>query len=68
MKEFGIDIDVRDLSFFLGREALVYTGSSRMTLTRKVFFKFLSQNAVPASAFFRLPPGRVIELGIQIEI
>jgi KUP system potassium uptake protein len=68
LREYGLDIDIRDLSFFLGRESLVYTGNSRMTLTRKVFFKFLSQNAVPASAFFRLPPGRVIELGIQIEI
>jgi KUP system potassium uptake protein len=68
MHDYGVDIDVRDLSFFLGRESLVFTGHTRMTLTRKVFFKFLSQNAVPASAFFRLPPGRVIELGIQIEI
>jgi KUP system potassium uptake protein len=68
MKSFGVDVDLDDLSFFLGRESLVFTGKSRMSLPRKVFFKFLSNNAVPASAFFRLPPGRVIELGIQIEI
>jgi len=68
MKEFGIDVDLDDLSFFLGRESLVFTGHSKMTLLRKLFFKFLSNNAVPASAFFRLPPGRVIELGVQIEI
>ncbi len=68
MKEFGVDVDLNDLSFFLGRESLVFTGHSKMSLPRKLFFKFLSNNALPASAFFRLPPGRVVELGIQIEM
>jgi KUP system potassium uptake protein len=64
----GVSVDLDDLSFFLGRESLVFTGKSTMSRPRKVFFKFLGNNAVPASAFFRLPPGRVIELGIQIEL
>ena len=64
----GVNVDLDDLSFFLGRESLVFTGKTKLSLPRKIFFKFLSNNAVPASAFFRLPPGRVIELGIQIEI
>ena len=68
LKSSGVPVDLDDLSFFLGRESLVFTGKSTMSLPRKVFFKFLSNNAVPASAFFRLPPGRVIELGIQIEL
>src|SRR3954468_833560 len=68
LRAHGIEADLGDLSFFLGRETLVYTGDSKMSITRKIFFKFLSQNAIPASAFFRLPPGRVIELGVQIEI
>ena len=68
LKKHGIDLDVNDLSYFLGRESLVFTGKSNMSLPRKAFFKILSQNAMAASAFFRLPPGRVIELGIQIEI
>jgi KUP system potassium uptake protein len=68
LREHGVDVDARDLSFFLGRESLVFTGASRMSLARKMFFKFLSQNAMPASAFFKLPPGRVVELGVQIEL
>ncbi len=68
IKGYGVDVDLNDMSFFLGRESLVFTGKSSMSLPRKIFFKFLSNNAVPASAFFRLPPGRVIELGIQIEL
>jgi KUP system potassium uptake protein len=68
LKGRGVDVDVNDLSFFLGRESLVFAQKSKMSLPRRVFFKFLSQNAIPASAFFKLPPGRVIELGMQIEI
>jgi KUP system potassium uptake protein len=64
----GVEMDVGDVSFFLGRESLVFTGKSKMSLPRKVFFKVMSQNAVAASAFFKLPPGRVIELGMQVEI
>jgi KUP system potassium uptake protein len=68
LKGRGVDVDVNDLSFFLGRESLVFAQKSTMSLPRRAFFKFLSQNAIPASAFFKLPPGRVIELGMQVEI
>jgi len=68
MKAHGLDIEPNDVSFFLGRESLVFTGGSGMSLPRKAFFKVMSQNAVAASAFFKLPPGRVIELGMQVEI
>ncbi len=64
----GIPIRPNDVSYFLGRESLVFTGKSSMSLPRKIFFKIMSQNAVAASAFFRLPPGRVVELGMQVEI
>ncbi len=68
MNLHGVKVNPKELSFFLGRESLVFTGKSRMSLPRKVFFKMLSQNAVAASAFFKLPPGQVVELGIQVEI
>ena len=68
MNAKGIPIDPKDVSYFLGRESLVFTGNSKMSLPRKVFFKMMSQNAVAASAFFKLPPGRVVELGMQVEI
>jgi len=68
MAKFGVEVDVNDMSFFLGRESLVFHPGGSMSLVRKMFFKFLSNNSVPASTFFRLPPGRVIELGIQIEM
>lgn len=68
LQRHGVAVDLGDLSFFLGRESMVFTGDAKMSLARKMFFKFLSQNAISASAFFKLPPGRVIELGVQVEI
>ncbi len=57
-----------DTSFFLGRETLVITDKKGMARWRKVLFSFLSRNARPATAFFNIPPGRVVEFGSQIEL
>jgi KUP system potassium uptake protein len=35
---------------------------------RKVLFAYLARNSRPPTAFFELPPNRVVELGMQIEI
>jgi K+ transporter len=35
---------------------------------RKALFAFLSRNARPATAFFGIPPNRVVEMGAQIEL
>jgi len=35
---------------------------------RKRIFAFMSRNARDASKFFGLPPSRVIEVGIQVEL
>jgi KUP system potassium uptake protein len=39
-----------------------------MMLWREKLFSFMSRNALPATDFFRIPPERVVELGIRIEI
>lgn len=55
-------------SFYLGRETLLPTGHSGMWQWRKVLFAFISKNARPATMYFGLPPGRVVELGMQIDL
>jgi KUP system potassium uptake protein len=35
---------------------------------REQLFVFMARNAVRATAFFKLPPERVVELGVQVEI
>ena len=66
--EQGLVTNAADTSFYLGRETLLTTGRSDMARWRKVLFVFLSRNARPANAFFQIPPGRVVELGTQIEL
>ena len=43
-------------------------GKARVARWRKMLFAFLSRNARPPTAFFNLPPNRVVELGLQIEL
>ena len=66
--EDGLAIDPGDTSYYLGRESLLVSGRSRMARWRKALFSFLSRNSRPATAFFHLPPNRVVELGAQIEL
>jgi KUP system potassium uptake protein len=67
-ERFGLRMAPASTSYFLGRETLLATGSSRMWRWRKALFAFISRNAVPATAYFGLPPGRVVELGMQIDL
>ncbi len=62
-----LPIDPNRTSYFLSREALVATKKPGMAVWRKAFYAFLSRNARPPTAYFDLPPGRVVELGLQIE-
>ncbi|WP_243313610.1 potassium transporter Kup [Fundidesulfovibrio agrisoli] len=66
--EKGLPMDVYSTSFFLGRETLLTTGDSRMANWRKVLFAFMSRNSWNATSFFNIPPGRVVELGNQVEL
>jgi len=52
----------------LGGETLLPNGSSRLAGWRKRLFIVMSRNAQPASAFFGLPPNRVVEMGAQIQL
>jgi KUP system potassium uptake protein len=57
-----------DVSYFLGRESLVSTPRKGMAPWREKLFAWMSRNAQPATAFFGLPPDRVVELGVQVEL
>jgi KUP system potassium uptake protein len=55
-------------TFFLSRETIIATKKPGMLLWRERLFAFMSRNAQSATTFFRLPPNRVVELGMQVEI
>ena len=68
LKSEGIDADVMQVSFFLGREQVVPAASPKMSRWRHWVFMVLARNAVSATEFFRIPPDRVVELGVRIAI
>jgi KUP system potassium uptake protein len=64
----GLDLTPMKSTFFLGRETLILTSRRNLRPWRKTLFAYLSRNAWDASKFFRIPPNRVIEVGIQVEL
>jgi KUP system potassium uptake protein len=73
-----VKVTPANTTFYLGRETLIATdgrrrdpGASpvpgRMARWRKRLFIVMARNAQSATAFFSLPPNRVVELGAQIQ-
>jgi KUP system potassium uptake protein len=57
-----------EVTYYLGRETLLTTGRSKLATWRKRLFSVMSRNAQPATAFFGIPPNRVVELGTQVQL
>lgn len=65
----GLVTDPETTTFYLGRETLIPTEKvSGMPHWREKLFAFMSRNSLQATAFYNLPPDRVVELGQQVEI
>ena len=67
----GLGFEMMETSFFLGRETVVglpLSRHSRMAHWRQVLFNWMFRNADTATAFFKIPPNRVVELGAQVEL
>jgi KUP system potassium uptake protein len=64
----GQPIVDEEVTYFLGRETLIVTKSPGMAVWREKLFVLMTRNAVRATAYFRLPPERVVELGVQVEM
>lgn len=60
--------DPRDTIYFLGRETVIASKRPGMAVWREKIFALMSRNSSSATAYFCLPPNRVVELGVQIEI
>ena len=64
----GDPVNLHRTTFFLSRETIVPSGSGSMRRWRQWLFAVMSRNAQSAGSFYRIPPNRVIELGMQVEI
>jgi len=68
VREKGLQFNLMGTTFFLGRETLLVTKKPGMARWREALFVTMSRNARSATAFFRIPPNRVVELGTQVEL
>jgi KUP system potassium uptake protein len=66
--DLGLEMTPDDVVYFLGRETIIVSRRDGMAPWREKLFVLMARNAVRATAFFRLPPERVVELGVQVEM
>jgi KUP system potassium uptake protein len=64
----GLELDMTDVSYFLGRERVLASEKPGMARWREHLFIVMTRNSRSATDFFRLPAERVVELGAQVEI
>jgi KUP system potassium uptake protein len=67
-RDHGLEFDMMETSFFLGRVTLNPGGRGTLSHWRRQLFAALARNGFGATEFFRLPPNRVVELGSQITL
>ena len=68
-KELGITPNMMETTYFLSRETIVRaTTGFTLNAVQEKLFEVLNRNALSATAYFNLPPGRVVELGMQVEL
>lgn len=64
----GFPLNLEETTFFLGVETLLATKRPGMPLWRERLFVLIARNAIRANTFFKIPPDRVVELGMQVEL
>jgi len=67
-KTSSLDIPLAGTTFFLGRETLIASDRPGMAMWRARLFGFMSRNALRATAFFKIPPNQVFEVGAYVEL
>ena len=67
-RKLGLRFDIMATSFFLGRRSVVPSAQSGMPLWQDKLFIFLMKNSANPTDFYKIPPGRVVELGTQVSI
>jgi len=67
-KPHGLNFREMETTYFLSRETIIDSDRRGLARWRKRLFSLMARNAQPANAYFRLPPNRVVELGLQVEI
>jgi KUP system potassium uptake protein len=65
---FGLEIDPRQASYFLGRRLIRMSARSSLPFWQQRLFIMMANQSSRAIEFFRIPADRVVELGMQISV
>jgi KUP system potassium uptake protein len=68
LKSADLEMDMSETSFFLSRENVIPVEGLKMPLWRAKVFSLMTRNAMPVTSFFKIPPDRVVELGVFVEL
>lgn len=63
-----LNVEVGATSFFVSRRSLKTTPSSELSAWQERLFIFLARTAEDATAYYRIPTDRVVEIGTQLAI
>jgi KUP system potassium uptake protein len=57
-----------EVTYFLGRETLLATSRGQMGQREEALFAFLTRNSQNATRYFCIPPERVVEIGMHVDL
>lgn len=64
-----INLEPMQTSYFLSRQSIIVVRRMPWYLRwRRSLFAFMARNASGSTRFFKIPPNRVVEMGMQIEL
>ncbi len=63
-----LPVEPEDVTYFLGRETLLAMHEGKMGRREELLFAFLTRNSQNATRYFGIPPERVVEIGMQIDL
>ncbi|NTU76686.1 MAG: potassium transporter Kup, partial [Alphaproteobacteria bacterium] len=61
-------LDISETSFFLGHDIFVEGAHPLKPRWREKLFLWLSNHEEEAARYFRIPPSKVVEMGVQVEV
>ena len=67
-RKLGWKFDIMSTSFILSRRSLRLSSRREMPASMARIFMVMARNSAPASDYFRIPAGRVVELGTQVNV
>lgn len=64
-----LNLDPMQTSYYLSRQSILVVRKLPLRLRwRRSLFAFMARNASGSTPFFKIPPNRVVEMGMQIEL